>query len=95
MKKLNLFLSLIFTITFLTNCSKDDDGDVQKIVEMTVYPETGFGGYFWATDVHVEFLLFSESDNQDIRLLTSGGSIYDNLDYEKGFEYKIKAKKTF
>lgn len=95
MRKLNLLLCLIITITFLTNCSKDDDGNVQKIVEMTVYPETGFGGFFWTTDVHFEFLLFSESDNKDIRLLTSGGSIYDNLDYEKGFEYKIEARKTF
>jgi hypothetical protein len=95
MRKLNLFLCLILTTTFLSSCSNDDDGDVQKIVEMTIYPETGIGGYLFSTDVYGEFLLFSESDNQDIRLLTSGGSVYDNLNYEKGFEYKIEARKTF
>lgn len=94
MRKLNLLLCFL-TITFLSSCLKDDDGDVQKIVEMTVYPETGFGGYLFSTDVYGEFLLFSESDNQDKRLLTNGGSVYDYLDYEKGFEYKIKVRKTF
>lgn len=95
MKKLNLFLCLIVAVTFLSSCLKDDDGDVRKIVEMTVYPETGYNVYFMSDNVYGEFLLFSESDNQEKRLLTSGESIYDNLEYEKGYEYKIEAKKIF
>ena len=94
MRKLNLFLSLIVTVTFLSSCLKDDFGDEQKIVEMTVYPETDYNVYFMS-DIYGEFLLFSESDNQEKRLLTSGESIYDNLEYEKGYEYKIEARKIF
>jgi len=94
MRKLNLLLCFL-TITFLSSCLKDDDGDVQKIVEMTVYPETGFGGYFFSTDVYGEFLLFSESDNQEKRILTNGDNFSDNFNYEKGYEYKLEAKKTF
>ncbi len=95
MRKLNLLLCLIITITIFSSCSNDDDGDVQKNVEMTIYPDTGFGGYLFSTNVHGEFLLISESDNQDKRILTNGDSSFNNFDYEKGFEYKIEAKKTF
>lgn len=94
MGKLNLLLCFL-TITFLSSCTKDDDGDVQKIVEMTVYPETGFGGYLFSTDVYGEFLLFSESDNPEKRILTNGSNFSDNFNYEKGYEYKLEARKTF
>ncbi|QXP65722.1 DUF4377 domain-containing protein [Polaribacter sp. AHE13PA] len=95
MRKLNL-LSCFLIITLLSSCLKDDDGDVQKIVEMTVYSETGYGGYAFSTDVYGEFLLFSESDNQENRILTNGdNSFSDNFNYEKGYEYKLEAKKTF
>ena len=94
MRKLNLLLCFL-TITFLSSCSKDDDGDVQKIVEMTIYPETGFGGYLFSTDVYGEFLLFSESDNPEKRILTNGRNFSDNFNYEKGYEYRLEVKKTF
>ena len=94
MIRLDLLLCFL-TITILTGCSKNDDGDLEKIVEMTVYPETGYGGYFFSQDVYGEFLLFSESDNQEKRLLTNGGNFSDNFDYEKGYEYKFEAKKIF
>ena len=97
MRKLNLLLLLLgfLTTAFLLSCSKDDDRDMEKIVEMTIYPETGYGGYLFSTDVYGEFLLFSESDNQEKRILTSGANFSDNFDYEKGYEYKLEAKKTF
>ena len=93
--KLNLFLCLAISIPFLTSCSKRDDGDSQITVEMTIYPETGYNVYFMSENVYGEFLMFSESDNQEKRLLTSGQSIYDNIEYEKGYEYKIEARKIF
>lgn len=92
--KLNLFLCLTISIAFLSSCSKSDDGDSQKTVEMTVYSETGYNINFMS-DNYSEYLIFSESDNQEKRLLTSGQSIYDNLVYEKGYEYKIEARKIF
>ncbi|MBJ7880461.1 DUF4377 domain-containing protein [Gelidibacter salicanalis] len=94
MRKLNLLLCFL-TITFLSSCSKNDDGDVVKTVEMTVYPETGYGGYVFSQDVYGEFLLFSENDNQEKRILTNGGDFSDNFNYEKGYEYKIEARKIF
>lgn len=95
MKKTKLILYLIMPLTFLFSCLNDDDGDVHKIAEMTIYPETGFNGFLLATNLYGEFLLFSESEDQNIRTLTSGGSLYVDLDYEKGYEYKIEARKTF
>ncbi|MDN3594315.1 DUF4377 domain-containing protein [Zunongwangia endophytica] len=94
MRNLNILLCFLIII-FISSCSKDDDGDMEKIVEMTIYPETGIGGFLFSTDVYGEFLLFSESDNQEKRILTNGGNIYANLNYEKGYEYKIEARKTF
>ncbi|MBD8489204.1 hypothetical protein IFO69_10650 [Echinicola sp. CAU 1574] len=67
---------------------------MQKLVEMTIYTETEFGGYLFLSDLYREDLLFSESDNQNKKLLTNGGFVYDNLAYRKGFEYKIEAVKT-
>jgi len=96
MRKLNLLLCFM-GIILISSCSNDDDngGDEQKTVEMTIYPETGYGGFVLSEDVYGEFLLFSESDNQEKRVLTNGGGIYDSLNYEKGYEYKIEARKTF
>lgn len=94
MRKLNILLCLLI-IAFLSSCSKDDDGNVEITVEMTIYPETGYGGYAFSQDVYGEFLIFSESDDQEKRLLTNGGNFSDNFDYEKGYEYKLEAKKIF
>ena len=95
MRKLKLLLCLTITTTFLLSCSKDDDGDVEKVIEMTIYPETGYSGYVMSEDVYGEFLCFSESDSNEKKVLTDGGGSLNNFDYEKGYEYKIRAKKTF
>lgn len=95
MRKLYLILCFIITATFFSSCSKNDDRDVEKTIEMTIYPETGYSGYLFSENVYGEFLLFSENDSQDKKLLTNGNVSFNNFDYEKGYEYKIEAKKTF
>ena len=94
MKKLNLILSCILTILFFSACSNDEKGDVQKTIEMTIYSDTGFAGYFMSDNLYGEFLLFSEEGNKNVNVLTSGGSSFDDFDYEKGYQYKVKARKT-
>jgi len=98
MKKLNLILPCILAILFFSACSNDEKGDVQKTIEMTIYSDTGFAGYFMSDNLYGEFygefLLFSEEGNKNVNVLTSGGSSFDDFDYEKGYQYKVKARKT-
>lgn len=93
-KLLQVIFCLIITITIISCFLGNDDKDVVVMVEMTVYHDTGFGGYLFSTDVYGEFLLFSESENQDKRVLKNG-AFFDDFDYEKGFEYNIEARKIF
>jgi hypothetical protein len=92
MRKLNLFLCFIGTILFLSSCS---EGDVEKIVEMTIYEETGYGMHPFSDDVFDEFLLVSDSDDEEKSYLINGKFIHDNLEYKKGYEYKVKVRKIF
>lgn len=94
MKKLNLLRCLILVTPLLFSCSKEDEGDIVKTVEMTIYPETGYGGYFISDNVYGEFLYFSDSGEKEKRLLTDGGASFDDFDYEKGYAYKLRATKV-
>lgn len=94
MKKLNLILSFVFAILLLSSCSNDDAKDVQKTIEMTIYSDTGFAGYILSDNIYGEFLFFSESNNNNQNVLTSAGVSFNDFEYEKGYEYKIKARKT-
>lgn len=94
MSKLKLFLHSIIVLLFFGSCSNDDKGDVQKTIEMTIYSDTGFSGYILSENLYGEFLLFSEGDNNNQNVLTSGGNSFSDFDYEKGYQYKIKARKT-
>lgn len=94
MKKLNLILPCILAILFFSACSNDEKGDVQKTIEMTIYSDTGFAGYFMSDNLYGEFLLFSEEGNKNVNVLTSAGISFNDFDYEKGYQYKVKARKT-
>ncbi len=93
MKKLNLLLSIVILSITLFSCIKDQE-DKEKIVEMTIYAETGYGGSFMS-DLWTEPLVFSDSDDPSKRQLTD--IIVDNfeIDYERGYEYKFEAKKIW
>ncbi|WP_461632286.1 DUF4377 domain-containing protein [Labilibaculum euxinus] len=94
MKKLNLLLGFIISIT-LINCSTKEEQDREKEVVFTIYEETGFGGAILSTYL-TEPLLFSESDNEKIRNLTNilvEGLV--DFNYERGYRYTFKAKKIW
>lgn len=94
MSKLKLILSFGFAILFFPSCSNDEKGDVTKTIEMTIYSDTGFSGYILSENLYGEFLLFSEGSNNNQNVLTSVGVSFNDFAYEKGYEYKIKARKT-
>ena len=93
MSKLKLILSFVFAILFFPSCSNDEKGDVTKTIEMTIYSDTGFSGYILSENLYGEFLMFSEGDSNNQNVLTSGGISFSDFDYEKGYEYKVKARK--
>lgn len=93
MKKLSLFLSIATISVLLLNCTKNQ-GDKEKIVEMTIYPETGHGASIMS-DIWTEPLVFSDSDDPQKSTLSSIITENFDFDYERGYEYKYKVKKIW
>ena len=93
MKRLNLFAGIIIFGTLLFSCTKEE-GDREKIIEMTIYPETGYGASVMS-DVWTEPLLFSDSEDTQKQILVD--IIFEDfdLDYERGYEYTLKVKKVW
>jgi hypothetical protein len=95
MRKLKLLLCFVVVSALFSSCFKEDEGDREKIVEMTIYPETGFGGSVMS-EVWTEPLMFSDSEDSRKRILVDilfEGS--DNFTYERGYEYTLKVKKIW
>lgn len=100
MKTSNLIFTVFLLIILFSGCgvldliSNQDALDHQKDVVVTIYPETGFGLIFMG-DTWSDPLMFSDNDNHRIRLMQN--IIFENFDleYEKGWEYKFKAKKVW
>ncbi|HZL10628.1 MAG TPA: DUF4377 domain-containing protein [Prolixibacteraceae bacterium] len=96
MKKIYLVAGFLVLILFFSGCLKEESGDKEKIVEMTVYPETGYSGYFMSDNVWGEFLVISDSNDKNKRLLTfSITEGFSDFNYEKGYEYKLQVKKIW
>lgn len=78
----------------LNSCQKDEAIDLEKNVEITIYPETGYGSSV-LSDTWTQPLIFSDSDDNRQRLLVD--IIFEglNLDYERGYTYTLKAKKVW
>lgn len=94
MRKLKLLFGFIALSALLVECTKDEE-DREKEVVFTIYEETGYGGAIMSTYL-TEPLLFSDSDNKEIRTLTN--IIIEGLldfDYERGYRYSFKAKKIW
>ncbi len=91
MRKLKLFASAVILSVLLFSCLKEE-GDREEIIEMTIYPETGYGGSLMS-DVWTQPLLFSDSDDNRKQILTD--IITENFDfnYERGYKYIFKVKK--
>lgn len=74
-------------------CS-DNEQDKEKVVEMTIYPETGYGSSV-LSDIYTETLVFSESDDNRKRTLTDIVVEGFDFEYERGYEYTFKARKVW
>lgn len=93
MKKLLILLSICLLDIVLFSCTKDH-ADKEKIVEMTIYPETGYGGSIMS-DIWSEPLIFSDSDSPQQQDLTDIIAEGFDFDYERGNEYKFQVKKIW
>ena len=94
MKILNLFVALILVNIFFTGCLKEEDGDKEKTVVMTIYPETGYGASVMS-NIITQPLIFSDSDDNQKQMLV--GIITEGFDfnYERGYKYSLKVKKVW
>ncbi|EKF55910.1 hypothetical protein I215_05140 [Galbibacter marinus] len=78
---------------FLFSGSGEIDTDNKKIVELSIYPTTGYNEYLFSDDMYGEFLQYCEGKNPKKRLLLSPGESFNNFNYQKGYHYIIKAEK--
>jgi hypothetical protein len=93
MRKLNLFVGYLFLSVCFYSCTKDD-GDKEKIVEMTIYSETGYGASVMS-DILTEPLLFSDSDDNHKQMMVDILTEGFEFDYVRGNEYILKVKKIW
>ena len=93
MRKLNLFFGFIFFSMLFIGCTKDD-GDKEKIVEMTIYPETGYGASVMS-DIWTQPLIYSDNDENQEKMLVDIITEGFDFDYERGYEYKFRVKKVW
>lgn len=91
-KHTNSFNILILD-PFLFSGSGEFDTDKKKIVELSIYPNTGFNEYLFSDDMYGEFLQYSEGKNTSKQLLLSPGESFASFNYQKGYHYTIKAEK--
>lgn len=94
MKKLHLFFAFVVFVLSFSSCLKDEDKDKEKIVEMTIYPETGYGGSLMS-DVWTQPLIFSDTDDNQKRMLVDILTEGFNIDYERGYKFTLKVKKVW
>jgi len=95
MKRIFLFLFLTFLCAILFSCFDGHEGkDKVKIVEMTIYPETGYGIVF-LSDIWTDVLVFSDSDDNQTQILSYTITEGFDFDYERGYEYTFKANKVW
>lgn len=94
MKKSHVFLAFFVLGLLFTSCFKDDAGDKEKIVEMTIYPETGYGGSIMS-DTWTQPLIFSDSDDSRKCMLVDMITEGFDIDYERGYKFTLLAKKVW
>lgn len=94
MKRLHLFFAFVVFVLSFSSCLKDEEKDKEKIVEMTIYPETGYGGSVMS-DVWTQPLIFSDTDDNQKRMLVDILTEGFNIDYERGYKFTLKVKKVW
>jgi hypothetical protein len=93
MRKLTLLVGIIILSTFLGSCTKEE-ANREKIVEMTIYPETGYGASV-LSDVVTQPIQFSDNDENKKQMLTDIITEGFDFNYERGYEYTLKVKKVW
>lgn len=94
MKKIYLFLAFIFLGLFFTSCFKDEEKDKETIVDMTIYPETGYGSSVMS-DLWTQPLLFSDSEDNRKQMLVDIITEGFDFEYKRGYKYILKVKKVW
>jgi len=94
MRKIYSLIALVVSVLFISGCLNDKEKDLEKIVEMTISPETGYGACVMS-DIWTQPLIFSESDDNQKRLLVDVIFEGFDFDYERGYQYTFKAKKVW
>jgi len=96
MKRVVLFtVSLFFVYTAFFSClNENEDKDKVKMVEMTIYPETGYAKPVLSS-VWSDCLVYMESDDKQEQTLTSTITEGFDFEYERGYEYTFKAEKVW
>ncbi len=94
MRKLQVFFALFLLGFLFTSCLKDEENDREKIVEMTIYPETGYGASVMS-NIWTEPLIFSDTDDNSKQMLVNIITEGFDFSYERGYKYTLKVKKVW
>lgn len=97
MKRIALVLCLMMVSLISVSCSLDDNnesGRRKDPVEINILPETDYAKSQLIENLYVEGILFTEGKEHSISLLIADNDFYHNIEYEKGYQYKVGTFKT-
>lgn len=94
MRFFNVVLAILATSSGLMSCEKEDSIDRVKEVEMTIYPEIGYGAPIMS-EILSEVMIFSETDNPEKQQLSNIITEDFDFDYQIGHQYTFKAQKIW
>ncbi|MHC5310061.1 DUF4377 domain-containing protein [Myroides sp. LJL116] len=97
MKKIALLLCLMMISLVSVSCSLDDNnesGRRKEPVEINILPETAYAKSSLIENLYVEGILFTEGKEDDTSLLIADNDFYHDIEYEKGYQYKVGTFKT-
>lgn len=95
MRKLVFFSALVVFCLFLTSCLDDENEDKEEIIEMTIYPETGYGAGVMNSYLLTQPLMFSEGNDSRKQMLVDIITEGFDFDYERGYKFTLKVKKVW
>ncbi len=105
MKNIGILLGAATLAAIFTGCDYINDDwhgrDREKIVEMTIMPETGYKPVMMMSDLVRDVLLFTDSDVDPHQSYTHIQSLSDILtegfdfEYERGYTYTFTVKKVW
>ena len=97
MKNIGIILSAAALAATFTGCDLDDDHghrDREKIVQMTILPETGYGAGLMSNVVR-DVWRYVDSDGGNVQNFTDVIAEGFDFEYERGYTYTFTAKKVW